>query len=376
VPSAVVLGAGVFGAALAHRLTAAGWTVTLVEQYAPGHVRAASGGESRVMRFAHGSDRWHARSAWRARTLWRELEEEAATELFFPAGAAWLVRRADGWEAESECSATKASPVERLAPEEASRLFPSIDHEDRAFVLYEPEAGVLRARKAVAALVDLARARGTEVVTGAARPRGAIVEVDGETLHADRVVWACGSWLPRLFPDLIDVRVTKQDVFFFGVPPAWQTPPLAAEHGPPARDESLSAAALDVRGFKISPDREGPRFDCEGDARVASPEAERQAREYLRRRFPDIGDAPLVGTRTCPYALTVDARFVVAPHPEHERVWILGAGSGHGFKHGPAIAEWVTALLEERQPADPRFGLEPRSPRGALRTAPSVRRTP
>jgi glycine/D-amino acid oxidase-like deaminating enzyme len=148
-------------------------------------------------------------------------------------------------------------------------------------------------------------------MTGAARPRGASVEVDGETLHADRVVWACGPWLPRLFPNLIDVRVTKQDVFFFrGASRLADS--AAGRRAPPARDESLSAAVLDVRGFKISPDREGPRFDCEGDARVASPEAERQAREYLRRRFPDIGDAPLVGTRTCPYALTVDARFVVA----------------------------------------------------------------
>lgn len=61
--SAVVVGAGVFGASLAHTLARCDWDVTLVEAHAPGHARASSGGESRLLRYAHGADRWHTRLA-------------------------------------------------------------------------------------------------------------------------------------------------------------------------------------------------------------------------------------------------------------------------------------------------------------------------
>jgi sarcosine oxidase len=81
-PSAVVVGAGVFGAALADRLAGHGWQVTLVDRDEPGHQRAESGGESRLLRSSHGSDAWYTRSAWRARELWRELERDVGEELF------------------------------------------------------------------------------------------------------------------------------------------------------------------------------------------------------------------------------------------------------------------------------------------------------
>ena len=126
---------------------------------------------------------------------------------------------------------------------------------------------------------------------------------------------------------------------------------------------------LDGRGFKAAPDEEGPEFDPDGDDRVASPATEQSARLYLARRFPALGGAPMVGTRTCPYSLTKDTNFVIAPHPEQDGVWILGGGSGHGFKHGPALAEYVERLLNGDEPPDPRFGLAPREGGASLRTA-------
>ena len=127
-PSAVVVGAGVFGGSLARRLAAAGWQVTLVEQYTPGHVRAASGGESRLIRFAHGPGRWYTQSARRARELWADLEHESGTQLLVPAGVAWLARREDGWEAESErILGEEGVPAEHLSLAEATRFFPSFN---------------------------------------------------------------------------------------------------------------------------------------------------------------------------------------------------------------------------------------------------------
>jgi len=122
------------------------------------------------------------------------------------------------------------------------------------------------------------------------------------------------------------------------------------------------------RGVKVAPEAHGPEFDPDLYDRVPSTAKKRESREYLARRFPALGRAPLVGNRVCPYSLTADLNFLIAPHPEYERVWLLGGGSGHGFKHGPALAEHVERLLNEDEPPDPRFGLVTREPGGSLRT--------
>ena len=367
-PSAVIVGAGVFGASLAHQLAGSAWEVTLVEQYVPGHVRAASGGESRLIRFAHGSASWYTRSARRALDLWLELERESRAQLLVQAGVAWLARREDGWEAESErVLVDEGIPTERLSPEEAARLFPSFNGAGLSFVLFEPQAGVLRARDATRVLAEQAVARGARFVTATARPDAAAVVAGEERLEADVVMWTCGGWLAQLFPGLVDLRVTKQHVYFFGAPAGWQTPGVP---GWVDYDGAVYGVGdLDGRGFKASPDVEGPEFDPDADDRSPSAEGERAAREYLAYRFPTLTDAPLVGTRTCPYSLTADTNFVVARHPEHERVWLVGGGSGHGFKHGPALAEYVARLLDGSEEPDAAFGLGPRDPGASLRTA-------
>ena len=367
-PSAVIVGAGIFGSSLAHRLAGSGWNVTLVEQYTAGHVRAASGGESRLIRFSHGPGDWYTRSARRALDLWRELEEESGVSVLVQSGVAWFARSEDGWEATSErVLREQGIAVERLTPDEGARLFPSFDGSGLAFILFEPDAGVLRARDATRVMAEQAVARGARFLHGRAQPEGAAVLLDGEVLEADRVVWACGAWLKGVFGELVDLRVTKQDVFFFGAPPEWQMPAVPAwvEYD----GACYGTGDLDGRGFKASPDSEGPPFDPDADDRVASGEGEQVARAYLAGRFPALADAPLVGTRTCPYSLTADTNFIVAPHPEHDDVWLLGGGSGHGFKHGPALAEYVERLLKDEEPPDPRLGLDPREAGGSLRTA-------
>jgi glycine/D-amino acid oxidase-like deaminating enzyme len=368
VPSAIIAGAGVFGASLAHRLVRSDWDVTIVDPYPPGHVRAASGHESRLIRFAHGPDRWYVRSARRARDLWRELEAETGRSLMIESGLAWFARREDGWEAQSEeALQAEGVPVARLSPEEAASLFPSFDGDGLAFVLYEPEAGILRAREGVLALMQAAQARGARLIAGAARPDGEAVLVGGERLEADRVVWACGAWLPAIFPGLVEIRVTKQDVFHFGNDASWRCPPVP---GWVDYDGAVYGTGdVDGYGVKVAPDREGPPFDPEDDQRIASPENEQAARSYIASRFPSLAGAPLVGARTCPYALTPDTHFLIAPHPERERVWLLGGGSGHGYKHGPALAEYVERLLDGEDKPDPRFALGMRAPAISLRTA-------
>jgi len=369
VASAVIVGAGIFGGSLAHELVERGWEVTLVDRYPPGHVRAASGGESRLIRSAHGADTWYVRSVRRAWQQWRRLEDETGTSLLVPCGVVWLVHDDARWEADSErVLAAEGVPVERLTPDDAASLFPSFRGDDLAFCLLEPEAGVLRARDATRAIVTLARSKGVRFVGGEARPlTGGSVEVEGETVAADVCVWACGAWLAAIFPEHVRLRVTRQEVLHFGAPIAWETPPVPAWVDYDAA--FYGVGDLDGRGVKVCPDREGPQFDPDRDSRAMSPQAEAAARGYLARRFPALADAPLVFSRVCPYALTDDTNFLVAGHPEEPRVWLLGGGSGHGFKHGPSLAEYIAGLLERGEAPDERFGLGERRPGASLRTA-------
>jgi sarcosine oxidase len=374
--SAIVVGAGIFGGSLAHELAERGWEVTVVDRYPPGHVRAASGGETRLIRYAHGGDAWYVRSARRAYERWGELEQETGTALLVSSGVIWMAHDEAGWEAESErVLAAEGVPTERMTPDEAASLFPSFAGEDLAFCLLEPQAGVLRAREATRAVVSLARRKGARFVGGEAKPlRRAGAEVDGERLDADVVVWACGAWLAGLFPEHARLRVTRQEVLHFGAPIAWETPPVPAWVDYDAA--FYGVGDVDGRGVKLSPDREGPEFDPDRDNRTLTEDAERDARAYLARRFPALADAPLVLSRVCPYSLTGDTNFLVARHPEEEGVWLLGGGSGHGFKHGPALGEYVADLLESGKEPDERFGLGERGPGTSLRTSGTVSRAP
>ena len=360
-PSAIVIGAGVFGASLADRLALEGWDVTLVERDEPGHQRAESGGETRLMRCSHGEDEFYTRSARRAHELWRELGDGLLVE----SGMAWFARRKDGWEADSERVLRGLGvPVERLTLEEGARLFPSLNTEDLEYVLLEPEAGVLRAGEAVRALTARAVDNGARLERGEARRDGAAVLVGDQRLEADAVVWACGAWLGRLFKDVLSLRVTLQNVVLFDAPREWRSPGWvdfdAAFYG---------HGLVEPHGVKVSSDADGGDVDPDERPLEASGESVAAARDYLAHRFPALADAALASSPACHYSLTADSNFVFASHPEHAGVWLLGGGSGHGFKHGPGLAEHAAAVLAGRAAPEPRFALGERTWARSLRTA-------
>ena len=284
--SAVIVGAGAFGASLAWRLARAGTEVTLVDQFEPGDPRATSGGESRLIRCGHGADRDYTASARRARTLWRELEAETGEELLVESGLTWFAHTEDGFEARTIAVFDDLRiPYERLAPETGRNLFPSFDPDGLAFLLHEPEAGVLRAQQAVRALARQAVAHGAELVRGAAGPDGPAARLDdGRTLEGDAVVWACGGWLGRLFGDHVAIRTTCQELFFFDGGPAWAGPTVPAFVD---FDRAIYGTRdLDGLGVKAAPDLDGPPLDPDAELPAAGAEGEAVARRVPRRALP------------------------------------------------------------------------------------------
>lgn len=369
-PTAVIVGAGVFGSSLARQLAVKGWEVTLVEQESPGWAGSSSGGESRLVRFSHGSDRWYTRSAWHAHELWRQIDPTLLTAC----GLAWFAYGDEGWEADSERTLREEQiPAEHLEPAEAAKLFPSLGTADLAWVLFEPDACVIAASRAVQVLAEQAREAGAQIVRAQAEPAGVRAHVQrgdsnvcfaGDLLEADHIVWACGPWLPKLFPGLAPIRPTLQEVVFFEAGDEWASAPGWVDY-----DRSLYGhGALHGHGFKAACDAEGETVDPD-DLGDLGGGTESVIRSYLADRFPALREAALESHRPCPYELTADTHFVAAPHPEHPHVWLLGGGSGHGFKHGPALAERMEAWLVGDEPPDPRFAVGPRAVDRSLRTA-------
>jgi glycine/D-amino acid oxidase-like deaminating enzyme len=381
-PDVVVVGAGTMGAWTALHAQRAGFSTTLIDAFGAGNSRATSGDETRIIRASHGADRLYTAWSRRAREAWLAFGELVGEAIFVQAGALWFARRTDGFEdASATLLAEMQIPVERLTPDEVTARWPALAAADTAFATFEPEAGLLMARRGVAAVARRFIVEGGAFDLAWVRPGRTdgrrlldVATDDGRHLAAEQFVFAAGPWLPRLFPAVVGdlIRVTKQDVVFFGPPigddrfdaahlPCWVDFD-AAFYGIPA---------IDGRGMKLAPDRYGPVFDPTHGERIVDPESVHLARRYLARRFPGLADAPVVETRVCQYETTPDTDFVIDRHPGFDNVWLVGGGSGHGFKHGPVIGEHVVGRLSGQPvgPDEARFGLgQPRVPRTGMRT--------
>ena len=109
------------------------------------------------------------------------------------------------------------------------------------------------------------------------------------------------------------------------------------------------------RGVKVASDDAGPAMDPTTANRVASLAGARGARRFVRRRFPELAKQPIVETRVCQYEFSPDGNFLVDRHPAASNVWIVGGGSGHGFKMGPALGEYVSRLVLAGGSVDAQF---------------------
>lgn len=361
----VVVGAGAFGGWTALHLLRRGARVTLVDAWGPGNSRASSGGETRVIRATYGPRAVYTHMTVRALALWKENERRWRRRLYHAIGVLWLVESDDSYE-KAALPLLKAAGVafEELSGREAARRYPQINCERVRWAILEKDAGYLTARSACAAVLEGLLAEGGEYRQLAVEPPepsgGAVRQIrlsDGSTLAGDAIVFACGPWLGKLFPDVIGdrVRATRQEVFFFGTPPGdtrftETAMPVWADHG---NHFTYGIPGNEWRGFKIADDARGPPFDPTTGERVPSPEALRTAREYLAFRFPALKGAPLVEARVCQYENSPDEHFIIDRHPLAANAWLVGGGSGHGFKHGPAVGELVAGLVLDGDRATP-----------------------
>jgi glycine/D-amino acid oxidase-like deaminating enzyme len=364
-----VVGAGVFGAWCAWTLAQRRRRVLLVEAWTPGHSRASSGDESRIARAGYGADALYTRMADASLAAWRGLEAGRGAgepHLFHRSGVLWFSRAA-GDRAEITAATLEAEgvPHERLSPAEIARRFPQFALDGIRWGLLEPEAGAVMARRSVAHVAARAVQAGAELVHGRVRaheveggpPR---LTLDGADLAADQVVLACGPWLPTLLPGLLAGRITptRQEVFYLGAPGGDAA--YSATALPAFVDFEAGIYAipdLEGRGVKIGIDRHGPPCDPDTLERHADPALLAEARARLGQVLPGLAAAPLLESRVCQYENTASGDLLVDHHPADPRLWLVGGGSGHGFKHAPAVAAHLALRLLDGAPAEPRLSL-------------------
>jgi len=364
-----VIGAGVFGAWTAHYLRQAGLKVALADAYGAANSRASSGGESRIIRMGYGADEIYTRSAMRSLVLWQEFCRNAGQPLFHQTGVLWTASERDPYTENTRRTLARCGAhFEVLSPAELQARYPQMEFAPGAWGIFEPESGALVARRAVEAVVADAVRQGIALLREAvAPPRGtgplpAVRTTTGGTLRAGAFVFACGPWLPKLFPDLLAKRIvpTRQEAFFFGTPagdPRFAPPamPVWIDFSDPRGPYGFPD--LENRGVKIALDRHGPPIDPDAADRTPSADALATARDFLGRRLPALRHAPLVEARVCQYENTSNGDFLIDRHPDFTNVWLVGGGSGHGFKHGPAVGEYAAARILDGVPVEPRYSL-------------------
>lgn len=359
---AAVIGAGVFGVWIAERLQRAGLKVALIDAYGAGHARASSGGETRVTRYSYGGDALYAEMARASLVAWKEVSARAATPIFHHTGVLWVSPEGDDYMAKSLAylAATK-TPFRQMDRKALAGAFPQMRFYDGEAGFLEEETGALVAGRGVQTVAALGGFEPVIARVGAPKKkRGVFAPAEG--VRAARLVYACGPWLARIFPDLLARRIvaTRQEVLHFGAragddrfrPPAL---PVWADFN--AGDLTYGIPDLEGQGFKFCFGGVGPEIDPDSEARLVDADLIARARAYLTRRFPDLAEAPVVHSRVCQYENTSNSDLLIDRHPGEEDVFLVGGGSGHGFKLGPAVGAYVAGQITGEGAAEPRFSL-------------------
>jgi sarcosine oxidase len=338
---AIVVGAGVMGAATAWRLTRAGRSVVLLEQFEVGHDRGSSHGAVRVFRFSY-DEVEYVLMAMEALPLWRELEEASGQEILtviggFDYGPTAVL------EAHTRALGAAGAPFELLTGKDARARFPSVSLPATASVLYQPDAGTVAADRAVQSMVDLAvragaalRERGRVL---SLRPVGKQVEVSTaeESFLAPVAVVTAGAWARSLLSGAgvdLPVTPTRETVGFFPSPGDAAFPIFVEwTEGP------LYALPSPGQGLKTGWHHSGQDTDPDQRGSVEARVVDRMS-SWVRERFPGAVPEPH-HAESCLYTNTDDERFILE---RHGPVVVGSACSGHGFKFAPLIGERLARL--------------------------------
>ncbi len=349
-----VVGAGAFGGWASLYLLRNGFDVTLIDAWGPGNSRSSSGDETRVIRSTYGANEFYFNLNVRALELWKENQARWGKPLFYNTGVLWFCYEEKNPLIDDSIPFTKKHQAvyEYLSIDQINKRYPSVNTSDLHHAWFDPHGGYLKARESCLAVNEAFIKEGGNFIQALASPK--IISSDkmdslslsnGEKIIADAYLFACGPWLGQLFPKVFGEKIicSKQEVYYFGVPngqsKVYDAMPVWVDLD--GSNYYYGIAGNAHRGFKIGVDIRGEVFDPTLGERILNTETLAKARKFIGHRFPGLQDAPLIESRVCPYENSPDGNFIFEQHPEATNAWFLGGGSGHGFKHGPALGELI-----------------------------------
>jgi glycine/D-amino acid oxidase-like deaminating enzyme len=258
---------------------------------------------------------------------------------------------------------------ERISTNDLLKRYPVVNSQGIDHAYLDPFGGYLLASVSCRLVKETFINEGGTYISSFAKPNSihhnkisSVWLTDNTELYGDLFIFACGAWLGDLFPEVLkDIIVpSKQEVYYFGVPedkrslykdlPVWvDVDGKDFYYGIPSNDGCVFKIGVDKRGETIHPDR---------NDRLMNQVVFNEAKKFISHRFPDLHNAPLIDSRVCAYENSPDGNFIFDHHPEADNVIILGGGSGHGFKHGPAIGELVSEALSEGRMIPGLFSLD------------------
>ena len=350
----VVLGAGAMGSAAAYHLARRGEPVVLVEQFALGHDRGSSHGAARITRHSY-ADPIYARLMLDAFGAWRDLEADAGQALYIRTGGVSISPESvDYVERVAASLASIGVPHRRMTGREWNRCSPVFGLKATDDVVFEPDAGLLSASRAVALEVELARERGGEIIEGSPVRR---IDLDGEfprlvfddrVLEADRLIVTAGAWTGVLLPMLaVPLRPTRQQVLYFR--PHDPSPftigrfPAFIYKGEGEHDAYYGMPECLGMGVKAAR-HGGPGVDPSLEDRTIEDDYVGEVRRFLGRTIPTLAGSPIDRTEVCLYTMTEDENFRVGLLPGRDDVIVASPCSGHGFKFSCLIGRVLADL--------------------------------
>ncbi|MCG8331118.1 MAG: FAD-dependent oxidoreductase [Chitinophagales bacterium] len=358
-PEIIVIGAGTFGVWTAYHLNQMGAKVTLLDAYGPGNSRASSGGETRLIQ-ADNDNQVYVQSAIRSYNWWKKLEKVSGERLVLSTGRLAMsqqeIYRQHALSRKRQLESQGINNTEVLNQDEIRYRWPQIYSDDIVTAMYNgggPSGSTLLARKGCQVVAREFEKNGGTLTIAQGIPVVKNGKVEGiragnESLKAQFYVFACGPWLPKIFPELLmpKLKVERRDVLFVGTPPGnneFSYPNLP--EWSVYKSGFYGFPNIEGRGFKVVIYPDYNSFDPDTDERIINSYQVKRTHDFVKQRFPALSGQPITESRVCQVTNSIDGNFIVDQLPSSENTWIVGAGSGHGFKHGPAIGEYTAKRI-------------------------------
>jgi sarcosine oxidase len=353
----VIVGAGAMGSAAAYHLARRGEPVVLIEQFALGHDRGSSHGAARITRHSY-ADLAYARLMPAAFRAWKELEADAGETVYLRTGGVSFSPRGVDYPAQVATNLAELDiPYWRSSGRDWNARYPAYSLPEDYDVVFEPDAGMLRAARAVALMVELAKVHGGERIKVLEQCPVGKIDLDGDRpvvvtdkvrIQADRLIISAGAWVKHLLPQLaVDLQVTRQQVMYVqpNEPSRFQIGrfPVFIYKGAAEEEAFYGMPMTADLGVKVAR-HGGPQVDPDKVDRTDSERSITTVRQFLAGHIPELKDARVTRSEVCLYTVAPGDHFQLGFLSGRKDVLVASPCSGHGFKFSCLIGRILADL--------------------------------